>query len=354
MGKVNPSVDQVMPDRVAVTKRKRFRKARVFIAWSEETKEAAGLIHQHLEDEHLSPWLSDQIESGAPFRTRIRETILGADLVIAVFPKEPSRWQIAEAGLAYFEQKLLPVTIDTAQDKTEVVEPFGELQAQKLSQSDIDRGSGESISALVEAVKDKLGEGAGVGAFVRTLRFVNKLFYLGVPLAGVLMVCALLVAAFVGTRAHDFDLHMWKAGHTVFGAIVYGGGAFVGLVFARAGTSTSFMERQFGFRVGRELFYVWMAVAVAQFFVGLTLLYKSIYAYTDLWVSFAMFSYLFAIMCWFGAYDRYRSSNEADREGKSCQAWTTLSFFGNLFLGLGLLLVTLVIVLMSLKRLPVT
>ena len=131
MGNVSSSVDQVTSRRIAVPKRSRLGKARVFIAWSEETKEAACLIHKHLDDEHLSPWLSDQIESGAPFRTRIREAILAADLVIALFPKDPSRCHIAEAGLAYFEQKLLPVTIDTGQDKSEVVEPFGELQAQK-------------------------------------------------------------------------------------------------------------------------------------------------------------------------------------------------------------------------------
>ncbi|MFK7862391.1 MAG: toll/interleukin-1 receptor domain-containing protein [Granulosicoccus sp.] len=92
--------------------------ARVFIAWSEETKNTADLIFNRLEEEELSAWLSDQIAWGAPFRKKIREAILSADLVIAVFPEEPSRWQIAEAGLAYFEQKLLPVVIDTGRRTT--------------------------------------------------------------------------------------------------------------------------------------------------------------------------------------------------------------------------------------------
>ncbi|MFK7861573.1 MAG: toll/interleukin-1 receptor domain-containing protein [Granulosicoccus sp.] len=324
--------------------------ARVFIAWSEETKDAADLIFKRLEEEELSAWLSDQIAWGAPFRKKIREAILSADLVIAVFPEEPSRWQIAEAGLAYFEQKLLPVVIDTGNVKIEVIEPFSELQVRKISKPDLENRTGESIERLVREVKEKLGEGSSTDAFVRACRFTNRLYVAGVPIAGLLIVCSLLIAGLTSTEAGR-ELQLWKASHTVFGAIVYGGAAFVSLIFARTGVSTSFSERQFGFRIGRRLFYLWLIVALTQFFIGLMLLSESpAYSHKDGWVFIAIISYLFSLGCWCAGYDRYRSANDADKEGKPLKITITLCFVGNIFFGLGLLLSTLVIILMSLKN----
>lgn len=324
------------------------RPPRIFIAWSAQTKPAAELICAQLEREKLSPWISDQIEWGAPFRQQIRDTIRGADLVIAVFPPDPSRWQIAEAGLAYFEQKLLPVVVVDDAGAATVIEPFAELQVHGLAAADVHDGQGRTLVELVDAVREKLGETPD-GWWGAMPRFINRLFVTGVSLVGAAIVCALLVAGLVSDESGR-QLELWRAGHTVFGAIVYGGGAFITLIFARAGVSTSFSERQFGFRVARHLFHIWLGVALAQFFVGLALLAESpAYSYRHGWVFVAILAYLFAIAFWYAAYDRYRSANEADRDGRALPVWTALSFAGNLLSVTGLSLMTLVIVLMSLK-----
>ena len=331
------------------SRRKPGIRPRVFIAWSEETKQVAELILEKLEQENLSPWISDQIEWGAPFRKKIRDTIIGADLVIAVFPDNPSRWQIAEAGLAYFEQKLLPVVVQASRGGNVVIEPFNELQVHSLAQSDVQEKSGKTFDALVEAVKEKLGEASSGDWFGSASRFINKLFVAGVTIVGAAIVSALLVAGLVSSESGR-ELELWRAGHTVFGAIVFGGGAFITLIFARAGVSTSFSARQFGFRVARNLFHIWLSVALAQFFVGLVLLgVTPAYSYQDVWVFISIVVYLFSVAFWYAGYDRYRSANEADREGRPMRVWTTLSFFGNLLSVAGLSLMTLVIVLMSLK-----
>jgi uncharacterized membrane protein len=321
----------------------------VFIAWSAETKQVAELILEQLNREELSPWISDHIEWGAPFRREIRERILRADLVIAVFPDEPSRWQIAEAGLAYFEQKLLPVVIASDEGTAFVIEPFAELQVHSLARDDVDRGEGPSIDVLVDTVKKKLGAHGDAGWLGALARSINRLFVAGVPIVGAAVVCALLVYGLVSDESGR-QLQLWRAGHIVFGAVVFGGGAFITLIFARAGVSNSFSERQFGYRIARVMFHIWLAVAVAQFFVGLVLLGESpAYSYRDGWVFIAVMAYLFSLALWYAGFDRYRAASEADREGSPMPVWTRLSLFGNLLSTIALALMTLVIVLMGLK-----
>ena len=327
-----------------------IRKAKIFIAWSRETKQAAKIVQQRLDEEKLEPWLSDQIEWGAQFRNKIRETILSSHLVIAVFPEDPSRWQIAEAGLAYFEQKLLTVVVGGSDDAIDVVDPFGELQAYKLDPGDIERGHGASLDELVALARNKLGVPREGDWFYRLSRSVNNLFFLGVPLIGAALMVSMMIAGLTHLKPDEHGLEQLKAGHAVFGAIVYGGGIFVALLFALAGTSTSFSERQFGFRTGRRLFYVWLIVALAQLAIGLALLYVSPHSYHAPWIFISLISYIASLCFWLFAFDRYRTSNDIDRGGRPLRAWTAQSFWGNLFFSIGLLMLTLVVVLMSLQE----
>ena len=80
----------------------------IFIAWSEETKTVAALVHKRLSEAGLLVWMSSHIRAGDKFRDDIRKNIRRADLVIALMPAKPSNWIIAEAGLAYFQEKLFP------------------------------------------------------------------------------------------------------------------------------------------------------------------------------------------------------------------------------------------------------
>ncbi len=326
-----------------------LQEPRIFVAWSKETEQAAKIIRDQLEAHGLSAWLSDEIKPGQLFRNEIRKTILRANLVIAVFPETPSPWQIAEAGLAYFEQKLIPVAID----RELVIEPFGELQTHTVTQSDLDKGSGETIDNLIDVVGTRLGQNLDETGISNFVSYANRLFFTGVPLVGIVIVLIILI---LGTQATESELstelHLWKAGHTIFGAIVYGGGIFVSLLFARAGTSQSFSERRFGFHTARRLFYVWFLVAIFQLIVGFCLLalYSNWNYGENPWLIAGIYSYIFSLFFWWFGYSMYSRAYTADKDQKSLMEIHKSQFWGNLCFGMATMMITFVVVAMSLQN----
>jgi hypothetical protein len=151
------------------------------VAWTAETEAAAKVICEQLWSCGFeSTWMSHQIPAGSRFRDEIRRSICDADLVIAVLPREPSRWLTAEAGLAYFEEKLLPIAID----EDIIVEPFSELQTHKVTGHDVNAGSGRSIDQLIQIVEEKLGFAPDSLLVGMVVRCVNTLFFYGIPLLG--------------------------------------------------------------------------------------------------------------------------------------------------------------------------
>jgi hypothetical protein len=133
--------------------------------------------------------MSHQIQAGSKFRDAIRRSICDADLVIAVLPREPSRWLTAEAGLAYFEEKLLPIAID----EDDVVEPFNELQTHMVNRKDLHADPRPSILQLIELVEAKLGFAPDNLLVSMVVRLFNTLFFYGIPLIGLVLVSAGLV-----------------------------------------------------------------------------------------------------------------------------------------------------------------
>ena len=318
----------------------------IFIAWSKETEEIATRLRDHLDRRGFEVWLSDQIDPGRRFREDIRRSVLGAHVVLSVFPEKPSPWQIAEAGLAYFENKLLPVAVDS----TMTIEPFSELETLRLATEDLDRDEGPTLDALAAALRARIGDdrdGLFKSGFVV---FANRFFYLGTPLAGIALM--LLVVLF-GMGAHDGSgrYEFLRAGHTAFGAAVFGGGAFIALLFARAGTSASYSARRFGFVIAKALFILWFWIAVLQFVLGAMLWAEIGFNPSHQhWLWIAALLYLVSLFFWGGGYVLHSSAFRHDREQASIRSIHLRSFYGNACFGTGLVLLTLVILAMSLKE----
>jgi hypothetical protein len=328
------------------------RHSKIFIAWTKETEQTAEIICERLNKDGLSAWMSIHIEAGRRFRDEVRRSIQNADIVIAVLPKEPSRWLTAEAGLAYFEEKLLPVAID----EECFVEPFNALQTHILRSSDIEAGAGTSIDKLVSLIDRRLGF-VQDNVFVATvIRLVNILFYFGIPVAGLLVVCALLVLALIcqpsgiNDIGSDVELHMWKAGHTVLGSIVYGGAAFIALMFARANTIRSLAGRHASFSTAQQMFVIWIMAALGQFAIGLYLLDVSEpFDRGHDWVFGSVVLYLSTLSLSLAGFVFHFASHKLNAQGDTFGQAGRYALLGNVFFSSGLVTLTIVLVLMSLR-----
>ncbi len=328
------------PDgRDAYLRQPSLKDTKVFIAWSDETKLVAEQIFKSFCAAGLFPWLSDQIRPGREFRNEIRDRILNTNVVVAVLPEEPSRWLTAEAGLAYFEQKLIPVVVDS---KT-TVEPFSELQVHTITRQDATTGEGDTIDELIDYVKDTLGQASSESRWIKFFRHCNSLFPIVTPSVGFIIVFGLLTTGILG------PLGFWKSGHVVLGTMVAGGGAFVALLYALAGKSTNFTERQFGIRVASRLSVIWFLVAGAQLIVGSVLVWQSHFLITHDWVLWSVFAYIAALALWAFGFYNYTRANENDKRNAPQKHSVCYKFAANACFGLGLILITLVIILMSLK-----
>ena len=296
--------------------------------------------------------MSIHIEAGSRFRDEVRRSIQNADLVIAILPREPSRWLTAEAGLAYFEEKLLPVAID----EECIVEPFNELQTHILASADINLGSGSSIERLVSLVDKRLGFAPDNIFVAAVIRLINVLFYFGIPLVGLLIVCTLLVLALVsqpsdvaGTEP-DVELHLWKAGHTVLGSIVYGGAAFIALIFARANTIRSLAGRHASFSTAQQMFIIWFLVALGQFVVGLYLLDVSKpYERGHDWVFASVVLYMATLVLGLLGFIFHFASHKLSSHGELFGNAGHYALLGNISFSFALITLTSVLVLMSLR-----
>jgi uncharacterized membrane protein len=290
--------------------------------------------------------MSSEIRSGERFRREIQRRIRKADLIIAIFPSRPSHWLTAEAGLAYFEEKLLPVALD----KAHVVEPFSELQVHTLSNEDIAKGYGASIDGLIHLVRTRLGHNAEYPRLIALFRFLNSVFLRGVPILGVSFLTFLIVATLPRTLV-DHSIEYWKAGHIVLGAIVYGGAAFVTLVSSAVGTSSSLAERQFAGLISRHLFYIWSCAAILQFGLGFALVgAHDGWALSTDWIALAIIYYVLAILMIVVGFVCHQFSANAGETDFITGLMDIYTFVGNITFGFGLLFLTCVVILMGLKE----
>ena len=339
-----------------------MKNSQIFIAWSGETRAAAEVIKVYLQKSGLQAWTSNDIEGGVEYKIEIREVIRNADVVIAVFPRSPSRWQVAEAGLAYFEQKLVPVLIDRAGKETQVVEPFNDLNAIFVSEEEIAEKQGESLEKIQRLIMRKLGLSSSQQWFIDHMHRSNRFFSRGAGIAAVMLIGSLTLLS-AENNTPSKVLHL-ISGHVILGAIVFGGAVFTSLVFARAGATASFSDRRFGFQLGETLFTLWLPIALIQFVYGAWITYGRViqlesvpgvrdlnvtYLGNNTWLVLAGAAYLISILCFVIGFVNYKSAKNAVSTRKDLNIITRLSFVGNCWFGWGLLFLTSVIMLMNLK-----
>lgn len=328
-------------------------KAVVFIAWSKETEKAALILREVLDARGLSVWMSEQITAGRKFREEIRRSVLDAHLMLAIFPEKPSPWQIAESGLAYFENKLIPIAIDS----DEVIEPFSEFETHNLRSEDLEAGEGDSIDALEATLRSRIGAQRKDVITLGLVTLLNRIFLLAVPFAGVLAILVIVSLGFLSQsdsgpfQSENVSLHMYRAGHTAFGAMLYGGAAFIALIFALVGAAASYSARRFGFMIAKFLLLLWFLVAGLQFWLGMLLLAKKFnHGYSDeFWL---LLSIAFFFMAMISALVAYICHSAAFRENRNQGPMTKIQisvFLGNVCFAVTLVLLTLVILMMSLQ-----
>lgn len=86
----------------------------VFIAHKSDAldTQVADLLAEELRWRKISYFLDkDTLILGDDFENRILSAVGSATLVVVLFPKESSHWVDFEAACAFFEQKLLPVSL---------------------------------------------------------------------------------------------------------------------------------------------------------------------------------------------------------------------------------------------------
>ncbi len=269
----------------------------IFIAWSsnrhesgpeaETEKRAALSIKDRLEAEGFDVFMSPEIAAGTPFGEIIRREIRDASLVISVFPPQPSFWQAAEAGLAYFEKKLLPICVRTES----TIDPFSDLQALQLAPGDIGAEGGETMDNLVETVRQRVG-GGGSPVMYRCIRAINTMFFWLVPVLGF----AAEIVCLVLFQLDMVDYNLLRGAHMVSGSVVFGGGIFAALMLARSGVSLNLSEHRFGYHTARRLFGLWFAVAVLQVATGSFLAIKIFGFGWPVWLASGMVVYLLALI----------------------------------------------------------
>lgn len=319
----------------------------IFIAWSKGTEQSALALRNILRDRGFSVWMSEQITAGRRFREEIRRTVLDSHLMLAVFPEKPSPWQIAEAGLAYFENKLIPVAIDS----DEVIEPFSEFETQNLRTADLDAGSGASLDALESTLRGRIGAQRKDIVTLGLIMLLNKVFLVAVPFVGAIAMVTFIVLGLLQDESKLDSTHVWLAGHTAFGAMVYGGAAFIALMFARTGTAASYSARRFGFVVAKSLLALWTIVALVQFALGLRLWFLVGYNPTEQhWLMLSVASYILALGFVVFGYMCHSDAFRQDRNQEQMKTIQASVFWGNSCFAIALTFLTLVILMMSLKH----
>ena len=318
-------------------------KPTIFVAWSGPTEEAAAQLVDILSKRGLNVWMSHKIEAGTKYRDEIRRRVLNSHAVVAIFPDKPSAWQIAEAGLAYFDNKLIPVAVDN----NLVVEPFGELEVYPVASGDLAEGKGESLDKLTTIISSRIGEIDRLSIWDKAVFYLNNIFFVGVPVGGVLL--QLYLFSLTLGEEHDYNQEFWRAAHTALGAIVYGGGVFTALVFSRAGTSANASARRLTFAMAKRLFFLWMALAIVQIGVGANLWYVSPWGFDAPWIAVSVVVYLLAIVCALLGYIQCSTAYRLEKEQASLVAVRRAIFVGNAMFGLMIIMMTFVIMGMSMK-----
>ena len=214
-------------------------------------------------------------------------------------------WIHFEALCAFFDQKFLPVSVDGV----EVPLPYCRVQHENVSTNTEEECYDEALDRVANEAQRRLHGDAIDAVFTRVYRRLNSLFFTGLQILFALVSAFVLIGIVPGTAyAHVNHLHV------VMGAAVLGGQFFLSLGFARAVSSPSFREREYGFETTEKLFYVWVAFTVTLPVLGLWLVLSKDRVYPmEGWIWLSLVLYILALLfSWIG-YVVAKSARDLDR-----------------------------------------
>ena len=248
------------------------------------------------------------IGGGESFRRKINDTLPETRLVVAIFSENYSDWQVAEAGCAFLDAKLMPVCLGIQAPPA----PFQTLNAHQLPPHE-EPDHEEALSRVAGEVHRRLrGERRGLGFHLA--RKLNHAFAHGLPYI-YLCIVPLVIWALSHSAAswREIGYDVLKYLHVIAGMLTLGGGILLSVGFARAFSSRSYRGRQAGFHTANGLFLLWLTVAVLTLVLGFATAYFRDYL-TAPWVQYSIYLYFLALMFWGGGYFLVYMAHQADRQ----------------------------------------
>lgn len=311
----------------------RFTDREVFISHrnTEVSTDFAHRLCDRLGEIGVTAWLDkDRLSAGTSYKREITEAIRKARAVVCLFEPEKSDWLIFEAGCAFFDHKLIPVSLQGV----EVPAPYSGIQAVEMPPSDHEDFEA-SLNALAEMCKSRVQGLEKSGYLLRVARAVNSFFRRGFFALYIILsaLVTFFLAIFFGDGA-TYETSVYDAlhhSHAILGMVMLGGGVFIPIFMARAQASPSYRERRSGSKVAVELFAIWLAVAILVPFIGLVMTYwsDSFGVFEDAWISLSIMLYVIALFLWVIGLLLVQSATAADLN-QNARKFTIMSARANI------------------------
>jgi hypothetical protein len=249
----------------------------------------------------------ENIDSGEAFAARILNGIKNSQLVVVLFGENISPWLHFEASCAFFEKKLLPVSLNGA----EVPLPYGRIEYYGVH-SDPKSGNVDAveIARLVDAIQYKLNGAKEHVNRTRLYRFLNRFFFSGFTIFFA-AISALILLGWGEPLDHANHLHV------ILGATILGGQFFLALGFARVVSYPSARQRENSFEIAERLYWIWAIIVVIQPVLGLYLAYEKFGWSGEMpgwpeWIWLSLVLYCIAVLCTWVGYTMARGAIQLD------------------------------------------
>jgi len=272
----------------------------------------------------------NDIPGGESFSHVILENIRRSRLVVVFIDEDMTSWIHFEASCAFFDQKLMPVSINGF----DVPLPYGKIQHERVNINDDGVCDDEALERVADEVRRRLRGRPRDAVFTTVFRRLNGFFYSGLQILFVTVFAIVLLGYVPGTEyAHVHHLHV------ILGSAVLGGQFFLSLAFAKSVASPSFRERDYGFATTEKLFFVWIVLTVLQPALGLWLVLSSYAKYSMVgWVWFSIVLYVSALLCTFVGYVFAKSARDLDKDHSSPRSMSSRNLAANILFLLGFML----------------
>ena len=306
----------------------------------------ADLLADQLRERGISYFLDkDTLSLGDDFERRIVAAVGTATMVIVLFPQDQSSWVAFEAACAFFDRKLLPISLNGSV----VPDPYNTIQTHtvRLLDGTIDLASVVAVAAEVE--RRLLGEPADRSA-IRAFDGCNRFFYRGLQIGlAAFFIIALLLSAGTGHLSIPYIVHINHL-HVILGATILGGQFFVSLAFAKAIASPIHPARDTAFKTAERLFFFWLWLTPFQPMLGVAMaLLKYDAGPKPGWIWLALTLYLMGLLLTCTAYGVARAKREEDLSGENLRHVSMFNLLANILFLLGFVATVFVINLMLWK-----